>query len=93
MKKYSKMGKKKSKKSVFSDSKTSTTMMISALDRTAEINLDVFSEVYRNFYLFLRIKQNKNFSQIGQKPKLAQTPVKNCWVKKSQKETPIRLTF
>ena len=37
------MGKKKSKKSIFSDSKTSTTMMISALDRTAEINLDVFS--------------------------------------------------
>ena len=37
------MGKKKSKKSIFSDSKTFTTMMISALDRTAEINLDVFS--------------------------------------------------
>ena len=43
LKKYSKMGKKKSKKSIFSDSKTSTTMMISALDRTAEINLDVLS--------------------------------------------------
>ena len=30
---------------------------------------------------------------MGKKPKLAQTPVKNCWVKKSQKKTPIRLTF
>ena len=37
------MGKKKSKKSIFSDLKTFTTMMISALDRTAEVNLDVFS--------------------------------------------------
>ena len=43
LKKYSKMEKKKSKKSIFSDSKTSTTMMTSALDGTAEINLDVFS--------------------------------------------------
>ena len=43
LKKYSKMGKKKSKKSIFSDSKTSTTLMISSLDRTAETNLDVFS--------------------------------------------------
>ena len=38
-----KNGEKKSKKSFFSDSKNSTTMMISSLDRTAEISLDLFS--------------------------------------------------
>ena len=65
------MGKKKSKKLIFSDSKTSTTMMISALDRTAEISLDLLSWKYQNFYLFLRIKQNKNFSQIGQKAQIS----------------------
>ena len=46
------MGKKKSKKSVFSDSKTSTTMMTSALDRTAEINLDVFHKYIKIFTYF-----------------------------------------
>ena len=45
--------------------------MISSLGRTAETNLDVFSYLYQNFYLFLRIKQNKNFSQIGQKAQIS----------------------
>ena len=37
------MGKEKSKKLIFSDWKTSTAMMISSIDTTTEINLDVFS--------------------------------------------------
>ena len=67
--------------------------MISALDRTAEINLDVFHKYIEIFTYFWELSKIKTFPKLGKKPKLAQTPVKNCWVKKSQKETPIRLTF
>ena len=50
----------------------------------------MYIKIFTYFWEFSKIK---TFPKLGKMPKLAQTPVKNCWVKKSQKETPIHLTF